>query len=123
MLEGNSEISVVIPLLNEQDNIGPLYEQITESLKGKYSYEILFIDDGSEDKSFEKLCELQRADNRIRVIRFRKNFGQTAAMAAGFDHASGDVVVPMDADLQNDPADIPLLLERLDDWLPHRFGR
>jgi len=109
------EVSIVVPILDEQDNIGPLYEQITQTLAGERSYEILFVDDGSSDNSFEVLRRLQNSDARVRVIRFRKNFGQTAALSAGFTHARGDIIVAMDADLQNDPADIPKMIARLDE--------
>ncbi len=115
-MDSNSpKISIVVPLLNEQDNIGPLYKQITQNLAGKYNYETIFIDDGSSDNSFTVLSELQKADNKIRVIRFRKNFGQTAALAAGFAHARGSIIVAIDADLQNDPADIPEMIKKLDE--------
>ncbi|MHC4242021.1 MAG: glycosyltransferase family 2 protein [Planctomycetota bacterium] len=109
------EVSVVVPLLNEQDNIGPLYEQITQTLKDKYDYEIIFVDDGSIDNSFNILADLQKADNRMRVICFRKNFGQTAALSAGFTHAKGKIIIALDADLQNDPADIPDMIARLNE--------
>jgi len=109
------EVSVVVPLLDEQDNIGPLYEQITQILKGKYNYEIIFIDDGSSDNSFNILTDLQKADNRMRVICFRKNFGQTSALSAGFTHAKGKIIIALDADLQNDPADIPDMIEKLNE--------
>jgi glycosyltransferase involved in cell wall biosynthesis len=109
------EVSVVVPLLNEQDNINPLYEQITQTLTDNYNYEIIFVDDGSSDNSFNILSELQKADNKVRVIRFRKNFGQTAALAAGFAHAQGHIIVAIDADLQNDPADIPKMIQKLDE--------
>ncbi|MBA7689749.1 Dodecaprenyl-phosphate galacturonate synthase [subsurface metagenome] len=109
------KISVVVPLLNEQDNIGPLYEQITQTLTDVYDYEIIFVDDGSSDNSFDILAKLQKADARIRVICFRKNFGQTAALSAGFAHARGKVIVAIDADLQNDPADIPEMIAKLDE--------
>ncbi len=109
------EISVVVPLLNEQDNIGPLYEQITQTLTEVYEYEIIFVDDGSSDNSFDILAKLQKADAGIRVICFRKNFGQTAALSAGFAHARGKVIVAIDADLQNDPADIPKMIAKLDE--------
>jgi glycosyltransferase involved in cell wall biosynthesis len=109
------EISVVVPLLNEQDNIGPLYEQITQTLAGEHDYEIIFVDDGSSDNSFNILTGLQKADSTVCVIRFRKNFGQTAALAAGFAHARGRIIVAIDADLQNDPADIPKMVKKLNE--------
>jgi glycosyltransferase involved in cell wall biosynthesis len=109
------EISIVVPLLNEQDNIGPLYEQITQTLTDVYDYEIIFVDDGSSDNSFDILAKLQKTDAGIRVICFRKNFGQTAALSAGFAHARGKVIVAIDADLQNDPADIPKMIAKLDE--------
>lgn len=109
------EVSVVVPLLNEQDNICPLYDQITQSLSEKFDYEIIFIDDGSDDGSFAELSRLQKDDARIRVIRFRRNFGQTAALSAGFAHARGNIIVALDADLQNDPADIPKMIARLNE--------
>jgi len=107
------EVSVVVPLLNEQDNIGPLYDQLTQSLAGKHNYELIFVDDGSTDNGFGKLSELHKADGRVKVIRFRKNFGQTAALSAGFAHSKGAIIVAIDADLQNDPADIPKMIEKL----------
>ncbi|MHC4556427.1 MAG: glycosyltransferase family 2 protein [Planctomycetota bacterium] len=109
------EISVVVPLLNEQDNIGPLYEQIIQTLADEHDYEIIFVDDGSSDNSFNILTGLQKADSTVRVIRFRKNFGQTAALAAGFAHSRGKIIVAIDADLQNDPADIPKMVAKLDE--------
>ncbi len=109
------QISVVAPLLDEQDNLPALYAQITGALAGRYEYELIFIDDGSTDRSFEILKGFQAADPRVRVIRFRRNFGQTAALSAGFKYARGDVVVALDADLQNDPADIPRLVAKLDE--------
>ena len=111
--EGHPEISVVVPLLNEQDNIGPLYQQITEVMSGIFGYEIIFIDDGSSDNSPAILAGLQKNDTRVRIICFRKNFGQTAALSAGFAHARGTIIVAIDADLQNDPADIPGLIAKL----------
>jgi glycosyltransferase involved in cell wall biosynthesis len=107
------ELSVVVPLLNEQDNLRSLCEQITQALGDKYIFEIVFVDDGSTDKSFEVLADLQKADSRVGVIRFRKNFGQTAALSAGFAHARGEIIVAIDADLQNDPADIPKMVDKL----------
>ena len=115
MAKDSPKISVVVPLLDEQDNIGLLYEQITQTLTGQHSYEIIFIDDGSTDDSFIELTKLHKADDKVRVIRFRRNFGQTAALAAGFAHAWGRIIVAMDADLQNDPADIPKMIAKLDE--------
>jgi glycosyltransferase involved in cell wall biosynthesis len=113
MAKNSPEISVVVPLLDEKDNIGLLYEQITQTLADQHSYEIIFIDDGSTDESFAILEKLHMADEKVRVIRFRRNFGQTAALAAGFAHARGRIIVAMDADLQNDPADIPKMIAKL----------
>jgi glycosyltransferase involved in cell wall biosynthesis len=105
------DISIVIPVYNEQDSIRPLVSELREVLKGgNKSYEIIFVDDGSRDRSFEILQEAASHDSQIRVIRFRKNAGQTAAFDAGFRAAQGDIVVTMDADLQNDPRDIPRLV-------------
>ena len=115
MAKDSPEVSVVVPLLDEQDNIGPLYEQITQTLGGEHSYEIIFIDDGSVDESFAVLEKLHKADAKVRIIRFRRNFGQTAALAAGFAHARGEIIIAMDADLQNDPADIPKMIAKLNE--------
>jgi glycosyltransferase involved in cell wall biosynthesis len=109
----SAEVSVVVPLLNEQDNIRPLYNQLTQALSNKYKYELVFIDDGSTDDSFRILSELHKADDKVKVIRFRKNFGQTAALSAGFANSQGQIVIAIDADLQNDPADIPKMIEQL----------
>jgi len=110
------DLSIVIPLFNEEENVKPLYAQLKEALESlEQNYEIIIVDDGSTDRSFELLRSLQVQDKRLKVIRFRRNFGQTAAFAAGFEHARGRVVVTMDADLQNDPADIPQLLEKLEE--------
>ncbi|MCB0195214.1 MAG: glycosyltransferase family 2 protein [Anaerolineae bacterium] len=109
-------VSIVIPLLNEEESINLLHKRLTEALSNvEKKCEIIFIDDGSTDTSFKKLKALQEQDSRIHVIRFRRNFGQTAAFSAGFNKARGDVVITMDADLQNDPNDIPLLLEKIDE--------
>jgi glycosyltransferase involved in cell wall biosynthesis len=104
---------VVVPLFNEKDNLTPLCHQITSALDGRFDYEVIFVDDGSTDGSFELLCGFQQDDARIRLIRLRKNFGQTAAISAGFAHARHDIIVTFDADLQNDPADIPMLVDKL----------
>jgi glycosyltransferase involved in cell wall biosynthesis len=109
------ELSVVIPVRNEAENIPRLYDELTASLErfGR-SYELLAIEDGSTDDSFEVLARIQAGDSRLRVIRFRRNFGQTAAFAAGFAMARGRYIVTSDGDLQNDPADIPAMVERLE---------
>jgi len=110
------DLSIVIPIFNEEGNIEPLYAQLKETLgRLDLSYEIIFVDDGSTDRSFAILRDLHTRDRHIKVIRFRRNFGQTAAFAAGFDHCQGALVITMDADLQNDPADIPLLLAKIDE--------
>ena len=105
------ELSIVIPVRNESPNISPLYDELTQTL-GAFgrSYEIVVVDDGSTDDSFERLATIQARDPRVRVIRFRRNFGQTAAFAAGFAFARGRYVVTADGDLQNDPRDIPAMI-------------
>ncbi len=108
-------LSIVIPLLNEEENIPLLYEELHDVLRAiDHEFEILFIDDGSTDRSLELLKEIQEKDSHVVVVSFRKNFGQTADMAAGFDYAGGDVIITMDADLQNDPRDIPKLLAEIE---------
>ena len=110
------ELSIVIPVHNESPNIKPLYDELTQTL-GQYgpSYELVVVDDGSTDDSFEQLAALQARDPRLRVIRFRRNFGQTAAFAAGIKHARGRLVVTSDGDLQNDPRDIPAMVALIDE--------
>ena len=106
------DISVVIPMRNESPNVQELYEQLTSTLTAfGRPYEILVVDDGSTDDTFELLARLQATDGRLRVIRFRRNFGQTAAFAAGFAYARGRYIVTSDGDLQNDPADIPKMID------------
>lgn len=104
-------LSVVIPLYNEEENIGELYRQLGDVLPE--TAEIVFVDDGSTDGTFARLTEETEGDGRVRIVRFRRNFGQTAALSAGIDHSRGDIIVPMDGDLQNDPRDIPRLLDKL----------
>jgi glycosyltransferase involved in cell wall biosynthesis len=108
------ELSVVVPVYNERENLSVLYQELTENLDGSVSdYEMIFVDDGSRDGSYETLQTLHERDERVTVVRFRRNFGQTAAFTAGFDYARADLVVTMDADGQNDPADIPRLVRKL----------
>jgi glycosyltransferase involved in cell wall biosynthesis len=110
------DISVVIPLYNEEESIPQLYAGLTSALDGYgRPYEVIIVDDGSRDRSFELLRDLVAQDPRFSVIRLRRNFGQTAAFAAGFAHARGEVVITMDADLQNDPRDVPLLMAKVDE--------
>lgn len=108
------KFSVVVPLFNEQENIVELYKAIINALDRKeHDYEIVMVDDGSTDATFNAMKLLAAEDGRMKVIRLRRNFGQTAAMSAGFDAAAGEIIIPMDGDLQNDPADIPRLIEKL----------
>ena len=110
------EISVVIPMRNEAPNVAELHAELTSVLRGfGRSYEIITIDDGSTDETFAKLAALQRSDPRLRVIRFRRNFGQTAAFAAGFAYARGRYIITSDGDGQNDPRDIPAMIKMLED--------
>ncbi|HZS10443.1 MAG TPA: glycosyltransferase family 2 protein [Blastocatellia bacterium] len=109
-------LSVFLPVCNEQENLPQLHGRIIESMeKLGQSFEVIYVDDGSSDGSFAILKQLAANDARVRVISFRRNYGQTAAMAAGIDAARGEILIPMDADLQNDPADIERLLAKLDE--------
>ncbi len=122
------EISVFLPVYNEEPNLLPLHAKLEEALaRLDRSAEIIYVDDGSSDGSLRILREIAKRDERVRVVALKRNYGQTAAMAAGIDAAHGDVLIPMDADLQNDPADIIRLLDRLDEgydvvsgWRKHR---
>jgi glycosyltransferase involved in cell wall biosynthesis len=121
-------LSIVIPIHNEEHSILPLYDRLTLVLEQlQRPYEILFVDDASSDRSFELLANLVETDGHLKVIRLRRNFGQTAALSAGFHEAKGDVVVAMDGDLQHAPEDIPALLQKIDEgfdiasgWRKHR---
>lgn len=109
-------VSVVVPLFNEVESVEPLYRELTAALeRASLEYELVLVDDGSSDGTSEELQKLGRLDHRVLVVRFRSNFGQTAAIQAGFDFARGQVVVTIDGDLQNDPADIPYLVAELGD--------
>lgn len=122
------DLSVVIPLYNEEDNIPPLYEQLSQALNElNLEYEVIVIDDGSQDDSFKRLQAIHEKDPRWQIISFRRNFGQTAGMAAGFEASRGRTVVTIDADLQNDPRDIGKLLDKMAEgydivsgWRVHR---
>ncbi len=110
------DISIVIPFLNEEPNLTPLCEELKAALDGiGKSYEVLFIDDGSTDKGVQVLEDFRKQMPQIKVVSFRRNFGQTAAMVAGLDYAQGDIVVTLDADRQNDPADIPKLIAKIEE--------
>lgn len=109
------ELSVVVPLLNEEGNLDALYEEIIQTLDGKFDYEIIFIDDGSSDSSLKILEEIAKNDPKVKILVFRRNFGQTAALSAGFYQAKGRLVAALDADLQNDPSDIPAMIEKLNE--------
>ncbi len=129
--------SVVVPLYNEQENVPQLYVKIIDVMDGVGEpYEIVFIDDGSKDGTFRQLSEIARDDDRVVVLQLRRNFGQTAALKAGFDHSRGEIIISMDGDLQHDPAEIPLFIEKMqegydivsgwrvertDHWLMRRF--
>jgi len=110
------DLSVVVPIYNERESIGKLYEKLEKILPGlNLKYEVLLIDDGSMDDTYSQLLKIHRKNKLFKIIRFRKNFGQTAAMNAGFDYANGKVIITLDADLQNDPRDIPVLLRKLNE--------
>src|SRR5262245_34583424 len=109
-------VSIVVPICDEAENIQPLYEQLAAVLPElPQPCEILFVDDGSTDGSRERLDQLAARDARVKIVRFRRNYGQTAAMHAGIQHAAGDIIVTLDGDLQNDPQEIPLLVRKLEE--------
>src|SRR5437667_244003 len=106
--------SIVVPLHNEQENVTDLYDRLKAVMEiNGESFEIVLVDDGSTDRSFHLLREIAAVDSRVTVVRLRRNFGQTSALAAGFDHARGEYIIAMDGDLQHDPADIPIFLEKI----------
>lgn len=110
------QLSVVVPVLNEEENVEELCARISTALaSGDLDHEIIFVDDGSTDATVDRLRRLQEADPRIRVVKLRRNYGQTPAMRAGIDYAKGDVIVTMDGDLQNDPSDIPMIVQKLEE--------
>ena len=109
------ELSVVVPLYNEEDSIRPLYAAIISAVPPEISFEIVFVDDGSRDATVRLADEIARSDPRVCLVKFRRNYGQTPAMAAGIAQAGGEVIITMDGDLQNDPADIGALLSKIDE--------
>jgi glycosyltransferase involved in cell wall biosynthesis len=109
------DLSIIIPAYNEEDSVGPLYEAIMAAVPPLgLTFEVILIDDGSTDSTFARCAAIAEGDPRVRVIKLRRNAGQTPAMVAGIDHAEGRILITMDADLQNDPADIPLLLQEIE---------
>jgi glycosyltransferase involved in cell wall biosynthesis len=115
-MKDRPQLSVVIPLYNEEECVMPLYASLVEVCDQlNVLYELIFVDDGSQDQTFPRLRRLHAGDLKVKIIRFRKNFGQTAAMEAGFRYAKGKVIISMDGDLQNDPKDIPKFLQKIDE--------
>ena len=113
-IDDRAAISVILPVLNERDNLAPLHDRLTGALLPlRRDYELIYVDDGSTDGSWDVMKKLAEGDPRVRLVRLRRNFGQTAALAAGFAHARHAILVTLDADLQNDPRDIQDLVERL----------
>lgn len=114
--ESSIRYSVVVPFLNEQENVPPLYMKLTEVMDALGEpYELVFVDDGSRDNSFKVLSDIYEHDRRVNLVRLRRNFGQTAALKAGFDFARGEIIISMDGDLQHDPEEIPRFLEKIEE--------
>jgi glycosyltransferase involved in cell wall biosynthesis len=110
-------ISLTVPVFNEREALGPLFEKVQATMRQHFpkNWEIIFVNDGSLDGSAELLDGLAEKNPQVKVVHFRRNFGQTAAMMAGFDFASGDITIPLDGDGQNDPQDIPRIVAKLDE--------
>jgi len=106
-------ISIIIPVYNEEDNILPLYNKLKPVLKNLGEHEIIFVDDGSTDRTFQRLIECAENDKKLKIVKFRRNFGQSVAISYGFDHAIGEIVITMDGDLQINPSDIPEMVEQI----------
>ena len=123
-----AKYSIVVPFHNEEENVTALYARLKQAMEQVAdSFEMVFVDDGSSDRSYKMLEEIAAVDSRVLVVKLRRNFGQTSALAAGFDHASGEFILAMDGDLQHDPNDIPIFLEKLEEgydvvsgWRRHR---
>ena len=110
------DLSIVIPIYNERESVDRLYKELDKSLlKLGIDYEVIFIDDGSVDGTYNKLLEIHKKNSSYKIIRFRRNFGQTSAISAGFNYSNGDAIITLDADLQNDPQDIPVMLNKLNE--------
>ena len=109
------QISIIIPVFNEEENIVPLYKDILNVVKKKYSYEIIFIDDGSKDQTLNNILEIKKKDNNVKFVSFRRNFGKAEALNAGFEKAEGDIVFTMDGDLQDDSIEIPHFIEKINE--------
>jgi len=115
-IESPIRYSIVVPFYNEQENIPDLYMKLTDVMDSiGEPYEMVFVDDGSNDSSYKVLSEIYEHDRRVNVVRLRRNFGQTPALKAGFDFARGDIVISMDGDQQHDPAEIPRFLEKIEE--------
>src|SRR5437660_12774723 len=122
------QFSIVVPFFNEQENIPPLYMKLTEVMDGiGEHYELVFVDDGSKDNTFKVLSDIYEHDRRVNIVRLRRNFGQTAALKAGFDFARGEVIISMDGALRQDPDEILRLVEKIEEgyalasgWRHHR---
>jgi glycosyltransferase involved in cell wall biosynthesis len=116
-------ISIIVPVKDERDNVEPLYQRVKDALHDGFAWEVVYVDDGSTDGTYEELSRVAALDARVKVVRLRRNFGQAAAMQAGIDASSGELVVTIDGDLQNDPADIPLLVAKLDEGYDMVLGQ
>jgi glycosyltransferase involved in cell wall biosynthesis len=115
-MEKNIDLSVIVPLYNEVDNVGPLFQKIRDTLQQlSLVYEIIFVDDGSADGTWREIEELKNSEPHLKGIKLKRNYGQTNAMVVGFDQSAGSIIVTLDGDMQNDPSDIPMLLEKLDE--------
>lgn len=123
LLPNMRTLSVIVPVKDERDNIEPLYRAVKESLRESFDWEVVYVDDGSSDGTFEELSKLAALDSRVKVVRLRRNFGQAAAMQAGIDASAGELVVTIDGDMQNDPADIPLMVAKLDEGYDMVLGQ
>ena len=115
-MNSDTQFSIVVPLYNEAANVTPLYVRLSQVMAGlDEPYEIVFVDDGSTDHTPKTLCEIYESDSRVRIVTLRRNFGQTAALKAGFDAACGEIIISMDGDLQHDPGEIPAFVAKIEE--------